>query len=83
MVSPRVQHRVERQATDPTSVDRLIFRIRREFEEMPGLRLTLAQAARLFGTPAESCGRVLARLESDGVLRQTAKGQWVGRKAGG
>lgn len=57
--------------------ERLVFRVRREFEEMPGLCITIAQAARLFGLPEEKCRRVLACLEADAVLRCTARGMWV------
>ena len=37
-------------------------RIRAEYEEMPGLRLTVGQAARLFATDSVRCARVLDSL---------------------
>jgi hypothetical protein len=40
----------------------LINRIRGEFLEMPGLRLTLAQAQRLCGVERALCQRVLGTL---------------------
>lgn len=43
-------------------------RIRSEYREMPGLRLTLPQAARFFGLEPASCARVLDRLVVDGEL---------------
>ena len=46
----------------------LHLRVRGEFVEMPGLRLTLAQAARLFHLEAARCERVLAALVESGVL---------------
>ena len=46
----------------------LLFRIEAEFAEMPGLKLTLAQAARLFHADAARCQRVLIRLVAAGVL---------------
>lgn len=55
----------------------LVVRIRREFEEMPGLCLTLAQGARLFGLPEETCRRLFARLHDDQVLHCTPRGLWV------
>jgi hypothetical protein len=55
----------------------LVIRIRREFEEMPGLCITIAQGARLFGLPAETCRRLFARLQEDRVLRCTSRGLWV------
>ena len=47
---------------DARSRAQLIDRVRSEFIEMPCLRLTRAQARRLFGLRAEVCGRVLATL---------------------
>lgn len=43
-------------------------RIRAEYLEMPGMRLTLSQAARLFNLEPAHCARVLDALVSDGVL---------------
>ena len=52
----------------PLSPD-LLLRVRGEFREMPGLRLTTAQAARLFGLSAATCEAVLHALTSSGFLR--------------
>lgn len=43
-------------------------RIRGEYQEMPGLSLTLPQAARLFNVASSDCARVLDRLVTDGAL---------------
>lgn len=43
-------------------------RIRAEYDEMPGLNLTLPQAARLFSCDATTCTRALMRLIAKGVL---------------
>ena len=43
-------------------------RIRAEYLEMPGMRLTLPQAARLFNLERVLCARVLQTLVSDGTL---------------
>lgn len=43
-------------------------RIRAEFSEMPGLKLTLAQATRLFNVDAARCQGALARLVDAGAL---------------
>jgi hypothetical protein len=43
-------------------------RVRSEYQEMPGLRLTLPQAARLFGLEPASCRRVLDSLVVGGEL---------------
>jgi hypothetical protein len=47
---------------------RLVQRIRSEFTEMAGLRLTCAQSARLFGVPEAVAVRVFAGLVQDGTL---------------
>lgn len=43
-------------------------RVSAEFREMPGLTLTLAQAARLFSIEPAKCERVLGALIERGVL---------------
>ena len=43
-------------------------RIRGEYQEMPGLRLTVAQAARLFNLEVAHCAQVLDALVTDGAL---------------
>lgn len=55
----------------------LTRRIRSEFEEMPGLSLTLIQAKRLFGVPADVAARIFRGLAEEGVLRLTADGRYV------
>ena len=47
----------------------VIQRVRGEFNEMPGLRLTPEQAARLWGLDARSCSEVLRALVSSSFLR--------------
>jgi hypothetical protein len=51
-----------------TRDEELQSRIRAEYDDMPGLKLTLSQASRLFNVDAENCVRVLVRLVADGVL---------------
>jgi hypothetical protein len=46
----------------------LCARVWAEFREMPGLSLTLAQAARLFSLERARCARVLEALVASGVL---------------
>jgi hypothetical protein len=58
----------------------LHVRIRAEFAEMPGLKLTLPQASRLFNVDAERCQRALDRLVQSGSL-SIARGAFV--RAGG
>jgi hypothetical protein len=52
----------------PVDARDLDVRIRGEFREMPGLTLTLLQAARLFGVEQTQCERALRTLVHDGVL---------------
>ena len=52
-----------------TLADRAIgARIRAEYLEMPGLRLTVSQAARLFNLELAYCARLLDGLVKTGVL---------------
>jgi hypothetical protein len=55
--------------------ERLLLRVRQEFEDMPGLSLTLPQAVRLLGVPPEMCLRVLTTLVARGLLRVTSRGR--------
>jgi hypothetical protein len=55
-------------------LEHLLHRIRGEFREMPGLRLTMAQAMRLWGLDRESCERAVDALVGRSFLRQTATG---------
>jgi hypothetical protein len=58
-------------------LDSLVERIRGEFREMPGLRLTLAQACRLWQVDAATCEVVLCRLLAEGFLGRTPNGMFV------
>jgi len=65
----------------------LVARIRGEYSEMPGLRLTVAQACRLWQVDAATCETVLERLVREAFLYKTDKGRYlalsvpVGRQA--
>ena len=50
------------------SKDEILGRIRGEYLEMPGLRLTPAQARRLWGLDAPTCDRLLASLTEEKFL---------------
>jgi len=56
------------------SREQLVRRIRNEFEEMPGLCLTFAQAQLLFGLDPGCCERVLCGLLQSGFLIRTRTG---------
>ena len=52
------------------NVEHLASRVRAEFLEMPGLRLTLSQAQRLFRLEPEVCAQVVDILVDRAVLRR-------------
>lgn len=52
----------------------LVDRVRCEFLEMPGLRLTIPQAARLWGLDLASCEAVVDVLIRCEFLQRTASG---------
>jgi hypothetical protein len=54
----------------PTTFDEhdLCLRVLSEYREMPGLNLTLPQAARLFSLDRTRCARVLSTLVERGAL---------------
>jgi hypothetical protein len=55
----------------------LLTRIRGEFREMPGLRLTVAEACRLWQVDVNTCERVLHTLLTDQFLLRTATGAFM------
>ena len=54
----------------------LAMRVRAEYREMPGMRLTLRQAARLFGLPQNVALDVLDELRLASVLTRAADGTY-------
>jgi CRP-like cAMP-binding protein len=62
--------RVNRSISNMTVSD-VTTRCRAEFAEMPGLRLTLPQAARFLGIDVRTCERALEQLVDSGFLRKT------------
>jgi hypothetical protein len=55
----------------------LIRRILAEFEDMPGMALSLKQAGRFLGVDDKVCARILAGLTRDGALRRNASSLYV------
>jgi DNA-binding IclR family transcriptional regulator len=55
---------------------KLAQRIREEFQEAPGLRLTSSQAARFWGLDLQTCEQVLDELRQAGFLWKTADGRY-------
>jgi len=61
-----------------TTVDDVVVRrARAEYLEMPGLRLTSAQAQRLWGLDRRTCDELLTTLTSDHFLARTRDGSFV------
>jgi hypothetical protein len=54
----------------------LSVRLRGEYREMPGLRLTVRQAARLFGLELDIAEAVLDQLRHERVLRLATDGAY-------
>jgi ribosomal protein S27E len=55
----------------------LISRIRGEFIEMPGLKLSFQQACRLWNLSANACREALDALRAEGFLYQTPSGAFI------
>jgi hypothetical protein len=55
-------------------VSTVVDRVRAEFEEMPGMTLTVPQASRLFGLEEALCRRVVDQLVAAAYLRKTDSG---------
>ena len=56
-------------------------RIRGEYREMPGLRLTLDQACRLWQVDVHTCEMLLDHLVGEGFLCKTNSGFYVASEA--
>jgi hypothetical protein len=65
----------------PTVDEALLARIRGEYDEMPGLSLTPAQAERLWQLDRETCRAALNRLVQQRVLSLTVRGRYVKHEA--
>ena len=59
------------------TVDEVLRRVQGEFLEMPGLRLTEAQARRLWGLDEASCGALLGALVDAKFLFRTRDGAFM------
>ena len=58
------------------SIIKLAQRIREEFEEAPGLRITIDQGARFWALDLETCEWVLTHLLEMGFLARTDDGRY-------
>ena len=63
-------------------IDDVLQRIQGEYVEMPGLRLTAAQAQRLWGLDRATCEKLLKVLVNDNFLSVTRDGSFVRTEGG-
>ena len=59
-----------------TGEDALIRRVRGEYREMPGMRLTIAQAMRLWSLDRQACAKVFDSLVASHFLELDATGRY-------
>src|SRR5215475_10719299 len=72
------QHQSSEPATGGSMrIDDVLQRIQGEFTEMPGLRLTPAQAQRLWGLDRSICDQLLDALVKTNFLSQTRDGSFI------
>ena len=69
----------ERRTSPP---DSLVARARGEYSEMPGLRLTVAQACRLWQLDAVLCAKLFDHLVCEGFLQPTGTGFYIACRDG-
>jgi len=62
---------------DTSPLESLVARVRGEYFEMPGLRLTLAQAGRLWQVDVSTCEMLLDQLVREGFLCKTNNGFYI------
>lgn len=64
-------------ASREVAVNDALRRVKSEYLEMPGLRLTSAQAQRLWGLDRESCAALLGALVDARFLNRTSDGAFA------
>jgi hypothetical protein len=61
------------------AIGEVLLRVEGEYREMPGLSLTLPQAARLWGLDHSTCELVLTSLTDRRVLKRASNGAYIRR----
>jgi hypothetical protein len=74
--NPRQAHRKKEMRMAPATED-VLRRVQGEFLEMPGLRLTEAQARRLWGLDSACCAALLGALVDSNFLFRTRDGAFM------
>jgi hypothetical protein len=72
--------RIERR--DLVSREAIVRRIVAEFQDMPGMVLSLKQASRFLGVDEQACARILSALTRAGVLRRSVSEYYSRREPG-
>ena len=65
----------------PTSFDSLVARVRGQYWEMPGLRLTVSQACRLWHVDVPTCEMLFEQLVREGFLYKTENSAYAAQPA--
>src|SRR5260221_13039481 len=65
---------------DTSTFESLVARVRGEYREMPGLRMTCAQACRLWQIDTSTCRMLLDELVREGFLCKTESGFYSARR---
>jgi hypothetical protein len=58
------------------TIDILTQRIREEFDEAPGLQITVEEGVRFWALDAETCANVLSALHQAGLLVRAQDGRY-------
>jgi hypothetical protein len=77
--APRPQAVRSTEVRATSAIGAAIVRVAGEYREMPGLSLTLPQAARLLGLERSTCELVLAHLIDRRVLKRAPNGTYIRR----
>jgi hypothetical protein len=72
----------KRERRDLVRREAVVRRIVAEFQDMPGLVLSLKQASRFLGVDQAACARILATLTQAGVLRRSPSEYYSRREPG-
>ena len=78
MTTRSEDHSSPQEPAETTSAFRdVLRRVQGEYNEMPGMCVTRAQAQRLWGLDSTTCELVLTTLVERGVVRRTSRGMFV------
>lgn len=70
-------HAISGSGSNDLGLGVLVTAVKREYEDMPGLTVTLEQARRLWALEPRTCSVVLTRLVESGYLCRTDAGRYA------